>query len=165
MSIRKFLLDRDDTLFRLSSAAFDRMLRFPKTHRLPRFAGQPVRTAEVVVELMNGRPLAVVRSVFSMMTFKRDGTLVSPLRDPHVRARASSRSRSTHRTPARALPTPPADLSREVANGSRQLPSCGALSKLPWGASNAPESHPANPALNDSYVSSRPVAQNHCRPI
>ena len=88
VSIRKFLLDRDDTLFRLPSATFDRMLRFPKTHRLPRFAGQRVRSAEVVVELMNGRPIAVVRSVFSMMTFKRDGTLVSPLRDPHVLARA-----------------------------------------------------------------------------
>lgn len=88
VSIRKFLLDRDDTLYRLPSATFDRMLRFPKTHRLPRFAGQRVRSAEVVVELMNGRPIAVVRSVFSVMTSKRDGTLVSPLQDPHVLARA-----------------------------------------------------------------------------
>jgi hypothetical protein len=88
VSIRKFLLDRDDTLYRLPSATFDRMLRFPKTHRLPRFGGERVRSAEVVVELVNGRPIAVIRCVFSMMTFKRDGTLVSPLRDPHVRARA-----------------------------------------------------------------------------
>jgi len=88
VSIRKFLLDRDDTLYRLPRVAFDRILRFPKTHRLPRFAGQRVRSAEVVVELMNGQPIAVIRSVFSMMTFKSDGTLVSPLRDPHVRARA-----------------------------------------------------------------------------
>jgi len=64
------------------------MCRFPKTHRLPRFAGQRLRSAEVVVELMNGRPIAVIRSVFSMMTFKRDGTLLSPLRDPHVLAHA-----------------------------------------------------------------------------
>ncbi len=88
VSIRKFLLDRDDTLYRLPTATFDRMLRFPKTHRLPQFTGQRVRSAEVVVELLNGRPIAVVRTVFSMMTFKRDGSLLSPLRDPHVLARA-----------------------------------------------------------------------------
>ena len=88
VSLRKFLLDRDDTLYRLPTAVLDRMLRFPKTHSLPRFARQRVRSAEVIVELMNGRPIAVVRSVFSMMTFKCDGTLLSPLRDPHVLARA-----------------------------------------------------------------------------
>ncbi len=88
VSIRKYLLDRDDTLFRLPTATFDRMLRFPKTQRLPRFASQRVRSAEVVVELMNGRPIAVIRCVFSMMTFRRDGTLVSPLRYPQVLARA-----------------------------------------------------------------------------
>jgi hypothetical protein len=88
VSLRKFLLDRDDTLYRVPTATFDRMCRFPKTHRLPRFAGQRLRSAEVVVELMNGRPIAVIRSVFSMMTFKRDGTLLSPLRDPHVLAHA-----------------------------------------------------------------------------
>ncbi len=88
VSIRKFLLDRDDTHYRLPTATFDRKNRFPKTPRLPRFARQRVRSAEVVVELMNGRAIAVIRSVFSMMTFKRDGTLLSPLRDPHVLARA-----------------------------------------------------------------------------
>jgi hypothetical protein len=30
----------------------------------------------------------VIRSVFNMVTFKRDGTLVPPLRDRHARARA-----------------------------------------------------------------------------
>jgi hypothetical protein len=87
VSIRMFLLDRDDTLYRLPSAAFDRMLRFPKIHRLPRFSRQRVRSAEVVVELMNGRPIAAVRSVFSMTTFESDGSMVSPLWDPHVLAR------------------------------------------------------------------------------
>lgn len=39
------------------------------------------------MEMMNGRPLRVVWSVFSMLTFKSDGTLVLPLQDRHVRAR------------------------------------------------------------------------------
>jgi len=38
--------------------------------------------------MMNGRPLVVLRSVFNMLTFNSDGTLVSPLRDRHVQARA-----------------------------------------------------------------------------
>jgi hypothetical protein len=46
VSIRKFLLDRDDTLYRLPTATFDRMLRFPKTRRLPRFARQRVRSTD-----------------------------------------------------------------------------------------------------------------------
>jgi hypothetical protein len=64
------------------------MLRNPTRYRLACFAGQRVRSAEVVVEMMNGRPMVVLRSVFNMLTFKSDGTLVPPLRDRHVRARA-----------------------------------------------------------------------------
>ena len=64
------------------------MLNNPTRHRLARFAGQRVRSAEVVVEMKNGRPIVVLRSVFNMLTFKSNGTLVPPLRDRHVRARA-----------------------------------------------------------------------------
>ena len=63
-------------------------LHAPTRHRLPRFAGQRVRSAEVVVEMVDGRPISVVRSVFNMLTLKRDGTLIPPLRDRNVRARA-----------------------------------------------------------------------------
>jgi hypothetical protein len=38
--------------------------------------------------MMNGRPIAVLRAVFTMLTFKSGGMLVPPLRDRHVRARA-----------------------------------------------------------------------------
>jgi hypothetical protein len=88
VAIRHFLLDSEGTLYRLPSAALARLLHNPTRHRLTRFAGQRVRSAEVVVEILNGGPLVVLRSVFNMWTFKSDGTLVSPLRDRHVRARA-----------------------------------------------------------------------------
>src|SRR5271167_488634 len=88
VAFRHFLFDWEGTLYRLPSATLDRMLHNPTDHRLARFAAQRVRSAEVVVEMMNGRPLVVLRSVFNMLTFKSDGTLVSPLRDRHVRARA-----------------------------------------------------------------------------
>ena len=88
VAFRHFLLDREGALYRLPSAALDRMLQDPARHRLPRFAGERVRTAEVVVEMANGRPLRVVRSVFNMVMFKSNGTLVPPVQDRHIRARA-----------------------------------------------------------------------------
>jgi hypothetical protein len=88
VAFRHYLLDSEGTLYRLPSAALDRMLQAPTRHRLARFAGQRVRSTEVVVEMVDGRPICVVRSVFNMLTFKRDGTLLPPLRDRHVRARA-----------------------------------------------------------------------------
>jgi hypothetical protein len=88
VAFRHFLLDREGALYRLPSATLDRMLQFPTRHCVTRFAGQRVRCAEVAMEMMNGQPLRVVRSVFNMVTFKSDGTLVPPLRDRHVRARA-----------------------------------------------------------------------------
>jgi hypothetical protein len=88
VALRHFLLDREGTLYRLPSATLDRMIENPSRHRLAHFAGQRVRSAEVVVEMHNGRPIAVLRSVFNMLTFKSNGTLVPPLQDRHIRARA-----------------------------------------------------------------------------
>ena len=120
VAFRHFLLDSEGTLYRLPSAALDRMLHNPTRHRLARFAGQRVRSAEVVVELMNGRPLVVLRSVFNMLTFNSDGTLVSPLRDRHVRARVEL---------ALALDSP--DPGASVAEASSRFVARGGLWKPP----------------------------------
>ena len=53
ISCRMYLLDQDDTLYRLPSAKFNRMLRDPTTYRLPRFAGRRVRMTDVAVELID----------------------------------------------------------------------------------------------------------------
>jgi hypothetical protein len=88
VAFRHFLIDAEGALYRLPSAALDRMLYNPTGHRLAHFAGQRVRSAEVAVEMLNGRPIVVLRSVFNMLTFKSNGTLAPPLQDRHVRARA-----------------------------------------------------------------------------
>ena len=88
IGFRHYLLDADGALYHVPNAAFDRMLRDPVRHRIPRFAGQRIRSAEIAVALMNGKPIAVERSWFSILTFKKNGALVSPLSDRHVRARA-----------------------------------------------------------------------------
>ena len=50
LACRRSLLDRDDTLWRLSTTKFERMLRDPANHCLPVFAGQRARMADVIVE-------------------------------------------------------------------------------------------------------------------
>jgi hypothetical protein len=59
-----FLVAPDDTLWRLSTRKFDRMLRNPASHSLPAFAGQRARMASVVVELVASEPMRVIRDGF-----------------------------------------------------------------------------------------------------
>src|SRR5882672_11053189 len=165
VALRLFLLDREGALYRLPSATLDRMLQIPTRHRLPRLVCQRVRSAEVAVEMMNGRPLRVVRSVFNMLTFKSDGTLVPPLRDRHVRARAELALALGHRPATQGLPKPVLGLLLEAVNGLRQRLSCDGSSKSPWGARNAPEYHPPDPDSNDRSSRSLGVVQNHNRPL
>ena len=75
LACRRFLLDRDDTLWGLSTTKFERMLRDPAKHCLPVLAGQRVRMADVIVELMDREPVRVVRSTFPILTFDADGRL------------------------------------------------------------------------------------------
>jgi hypothetical protein len=125
MALRYYLLDSQGTLYRLPSAALDRMLQEPTRRRLGHFAGQRVRSAEVVVEMLGGQPICVVRSVFNMVRFKRDGTLVPPFRDRHLRARAelALEAPTRHTTVAQAGTqflarggqwTPSADVKRRI---------------------------------------------------
>ena len=127
VALRLFLLDREGALYRLPSAALDRMLQIPTRHRLPRLAGQRVRSAEVAVAMMNGRPLRVVRSVFNMLTFKGDGTLVPPLRDRHVQARAELAL--ALRAPARHAGIVEAS-TRFVARGGQWTPSAAVVRRI-----------------------------------
>jgi hypothetical protein len=73
LSCRTFLIARDDTLWRLASTRFDRMLRDPASQCLPVFAGQRARMASVVVELVARNPVRVVRNTFSILTFDAEG--------------------------------------------------------------------------------------------
>lgn len=72
-STRTYILGADDTLYRLASAKFSRMVDDPEGHRLERFAGQRVRMAEVIVEVRNRAPCAVVRVVYEMLGFDAEG--------------------------------------------------------------------------------------------
>jgi len=52
-----------------------RMLRQEDLTRVPDFAGQRVRQASVVVQVVDGTPLRMVHSTFSILDIKPDGFL------------------------------------------------------------------------------------------
>jgi hypothetical protein len=75
-SCQRYLVAGDETIYRLAYTKFDRMLRDPVHHLMPLFAGQRVRTAEVIVELVGRVPVAVVRTTFAILTFDGEGRIV-----------------------------------------------------------------------------------------
>jgi hypothetical protein len=72
---KSFLLTADDLLLTLASAAFMRMLRRQAVARVPDFAGQRVREASIVVEVVDGTPSRLVHCTFSVLEFDVDGML------------------------------------------------------------------------------------------
>ena len=74
-SYQRYLIARDDTIFRMASTAFDRMLQDPTTCSLPEVAGQRVRTTEVVVGLVGREPAAVVHTSFAILVFDHAGRI------------------------------------------------------------------------------------------
>ena len=87
-SPRTFILGPDDTLYRLASAKFSRMVDDPNSHRLERFAGQRVRMAEAIVEVRDRAPVAVVRLIYEMLGFDGEGRLDRAAFFRHNAARA-----------------------------------------------------------------------------
>jgi hypothetical protein len=86
ISHRRFLIDQQDRLYRMTNAKFDAMARDPASHCFPQFAGQRVRTASTLVELINRQPTEVVRMTFAIFTFGDGGRFE---RDPFVRQQSS----------------------------------------------------------------------------
>ena len=127
LALRYFLIDREGTLYQLPGATLERMAQARSRLRLARFAGQRVRSAEVAVEMLNGRPVRVIRSVFNMLTFKSDGSLVPPLQDRHARARvelALARAAAARRASLTEAST------RFVARGGEWKPSAALVRRM-----------------------------------
>ena len=73
LTSRRFLIAKDGVLYRLADATFTRMLQNPREHAIAILAGQRVRMASLIVELIGGKPARVVRSTFATLTFDEDG--------------------------------------------------------------------------------------------
>ena len=60
-SLRIFFVNDDDFVQRLPFAQYDRLLQRDPNECLPRFTGKQVRHALVVVNLVNRRPVEILR--------------------------------------------------------------------------------------------------------
>ena len=78
LSIRVFIVEDDDTIKRLPLARYGRLLNRDPDERLSRYAGQRVRYALIVVNLVNRRPIEVVKDEYAYLNFDEKGRLKEP---------------------------------------------------------------------------------------
>ena len=78
LSIRFFIVEDDDTIKRLPLARYERLLNRDPDERLSRYAGQRVRYALIVVNLVNRKPIEVVKDEYAYLDFDKEGRLKEP---------------------------------------------------------------------------------------
>ena len=99
LSLRLLVVDRKDRIYRLDVNLFDQMRNSPSLHLLPQFAGERVRGAEAVVELMRRKPVRVVRMMFIILTFDQTGCLDTEAYERHQFGRFASRASAPSHSP------------------------------------------------------------------
>ena len=75
LSIRVFIVEDDDSINRLPLAQYERLLKRGPDERLLKYAGKRVRYALLVVDLVNRRPIGIVRDQFGFLDFDDEGQL------------------------------------------------------------------------------------------
>ena len=65
LSIRIFIVEDDDTITRLPLTCYERLHKRHPDERLLKYAGKRVRYALIVVDLVNRRPIEIVRDQFA----------------------------------------------------------------------------------------------------
>jgi hypothetical protein len=76
LSIRIFVIEEDDTIKHLPLARYERLLERDPNESLPKYAGRRVRYALIVVDLINRRPIEIVKDEFAYLNFDDDGRLI-----------------------------------------------------------------------------------------
>jgi hypothetical protein len=88
-SIRLLVVDHTDRIHRLDVDRFSQMRHEPKAHPFVQFAGQRLRWAEAVVELVEQKPLRVLRMTFNILPFDQAGCFDTETFDRHMLGRAN----------------------------------------------------------------------------
>jgi len=73
--LRIFLINDDDSLQRFPLARFERLIDRDPKERLPEYAGKRVRYALVIVDLVNRKPVEILRIQYSILTFDSEGKI------------------------------------------------------------------------------------------
>ena len=74
-SLRHFFISDENEIFRIPNTKFERLLKGSLEKKIERFAGKRVRTAEIVVKLVNRKPIQVLRAVYYYLHFNEMGIL------------------------------------------------------------------------------------------
>ena len=85
ISVRVFIIEEDDTVNKLSHAAFERLIRQDPKECLPQYAGQKVRYALIAVEMKNRKPLDILHTEESFFNFDSNGRLDFSDRDEIIK--------------------------------------------------------------------------------
>jgi len=75
LSIRVFIVEDDDSIIRLPLAQYERLLKRDPNESLPKYAERRIRYALIVVDLVNRRPIEIVRDQFGFLDFDDEGRL------------------------------------------------------------------------------------------
>lgn len=75
LTCRRLFVANGGGLYRISNAKFDRMMRYPASERVGLFAGQRIRSAELLVELVERKPYRVRRVTFAIFQFDDQGCI------------------------------------------------------------------------------------------
>ena len=65
LRIRIFIVEEDDTIKRLPLACYERLLNRDPNESLPKYTGQRVRYALIIVDLINRRPIEIVKDEYA----------------------------------------------------------------------------------------------------
>lgn len=63
----------DESIDRISNAKFDRMIRHPSSEHIQLFAGQRIRSTELLIETVDRKPIRVIRATFTIFQFDEQG--------------------------------------------------------------------------------------------
>ena len=69
VSVRVFIIEEDDTVHKLSHAAFERLTRQDPKEYLPKYAGQKVRYVLIAVQMKNRKPVDILHTEESFFNF------------------------------------------------------------------------------------------------
>ncbi len=75
ISLRIFLVNDDDSIQRLALARYERLHERDPKERLPQFAGERIRYALVVVDLVDREPVEILLIQYSYLFFDSEGRI------------------------------------------------------------------------------------------
>ena len=73
--LRVFLINDDDSLKRFPLARLERLFQDHPEERLLQYAGKRVRYALVIVDLVNRKPIEILRIQYAILTFDPEGKI------------------------------------------------------------------------------------------